>query len=369
MVVSGSPYGAEPGRSRDGASATAGLTAGVTAGGTEPLLRPWLPVDLLDNAARTISENKAVMLGLPVLGGLLVTLAQLGLAQLAVPGGVEGLLGTEAAADDDPAGLLIMYGGQLVLYTVAGTVLSGIIAIAAVRSQLRARVGAKELLRLVRPSLLPLLGVGAVQGLVLVALFAGWFGITFGAAFGVGIASSAGAGAVAILLVLAGAPVAILVGVRLSMAGTVVLMEGHRAPDLGLYIPERVGVGGALKRSWRLVKGRFWRSFGILLFAGLVVTIVGYAIQLGLLILVGTLAAWADSSGAAGEVVAISVGVASGVGALLATIASLSFVSAVLAMLYLDLRVRREGLDLWLRPALRPARRPAHRPDQGPAGR
>ena len=35
----------------------------------EPLLRPWLPADLLDNAARTISENKAVMLGLPVIGG------------------------------------------------------------------------------------------------------------------------------------------------------------------------------------------------------------------------------------------------------------------------------------------------------------
>ena len=63
--------------------------------------------------------------------------------------------------------------------------------------------------------------------------------------------------------------------------------------------------------------------------------------------------------------VAISIGVASGVGALLATIASLAFVSAVQAMIYLDLRVRREGLDLWLRPALRPARRPAHRPDQG----
>ena len=39
-------------------------------------------------------------------------------------------------------------------------------------------------------------------------------------------------------------------------------------------------------------------------------------------------------------------------------IATLAFVSAVLAMLYLDLRVRREGLDLWLRPALRPRGRP-----------
>ena len=35
---------------------------------TEPL-RLWLPADLLDNAARTISENKTIMLGLPALDG------------------------------------------------------------------------------------------------------------------------------------------------------------------------------------------------------------------------------------------------------------------------------------------------------------
>lgn len=316
----------------------------------EPLLRPWLPVDLLDNAARTISENKAVMLGLPVLGGIVVTVAQLGLAQITVPGGLSGLVDS----DDDTIGsgsIVLMYGGQLVLYTIAATMLSGVIAIAAVRSQLHARVGGRELLRLVRPSLLPLLGVGLVQSLVLIGLFAGWFGITFGAAFGVSTASSAGAGLIGVLLFLAGIPVAIIIGTRLALAGTVVLMEGRRAPDIGLYVAERVGVGGALKRSWRLVRGRFWRTFGILMFAGVVVTIVGYVIQAGAVLLVAAVAAWADAGG--GAVIAVSVAVAGGIGAALATIASLAFLSAVAAMLYLDLRVRREGLDLWLRPALR----------------
>lgn len=324
----------------------------------EPLLRPWLPADLLDNAARTISENRAVMLGLPVLGGVLVTIAQLGLAQLTVPGGLPGLF-DEDADSGNPGTLILMYGGQLVLYTVAATMLSGVIAIAAVRSQLRARVGARELLRLVRPSLLPLFGVGIVQSLVLMALFGGWFGITFGAAFGAGAAGGAAAGLVGVLLFLAGIPIAVIIGVRLSLAGTIVLMEGRRAPDLGLWVPGRVGVGGALKRSWRLIRGRFWRSFGILAFAGVVVTIVGYVIQSGLVLLVGALAVWADSGGENGTAFAISVGVAAAVGAALATIASLSFVSAVLAMLYLDLRVRREGLDLWLRPVLRPSSEPA----------
>jgi len=32
--------------------------------------------------------------------------------------------------------------------------------------------------------------------------------------------------------------------------------------------------------------------------------------------------------------------------------------SAVQALIYLDLRVRREGLDLWMRPVLRPGVNP-----------
>jgi hypothetical protein len=325
---------------------------------SEPLLRPWLPIDLLDNAARTISENKAVMLGLPVIGGLLVTGAQLGLAHLSVPGGLAAMF-DPGADPESPGTLALLYGGDLVLYTVAGTMLSGLIAIAAARSQLHARVSARDLLRLVRPGLPALLGVGVVQSLVLIGLVAAWFGLAFAAAFGLDAASSAGAGAVGILLFLAGIPVAAVIGTRLCLAGTVILMEGRHAPDIGLFTPERVGVGGALKRSWRLVRGRFWRTFGILLFAGVVASIVGYVIQAGLFLLVGAVAAWADSgAGGGATAVAISLAVAGTLGAAIATVATLSFVSAVLAMLYLDLRVRREGLDLWLRPALRPRDRP-----------
>ena len=94
----------------------------------------------------------------------------------------------------------------------------------------------------------------------------------------------------------------------------------------------------------------------MLLFAGLVVTSSGTRCSSGWSPLV------AHAGGLGGQqrrrpatVVAVSIGMAGGLGALLVTIASLAFVSAVLAMLYLDLRVRREGLDLWLRPALRPS--------------
>lgn len=330
---------------------------------SEPL-RPWLPVDLLDNAARTISDNKTIMLGLPVIAGIGLTAVQAGLTQLAVPGGLAGLF--EA---DDPFGfgglpVLLMYAVQAILFTMVASMLSGIVALAAVRSQLGRRLGARELLRLVRPALPSLAVVGLVQSVGFALLAAGWLLALFGTAAGAESATNGAiAGLIALALMATGALIAVIVGIRISLAGTVVLLEGKHAPDIGLYIPSRVGIIGSLKRSWYLVRGRFWRVFGILLFAGLVIYIVSNAMQLGITLLISAMAGWSGATdGEAGAVaVTIVLAAAAGAAAVLTTIASLAFMSAVQALIYLDLRVRREGLDLWLRPCLKPAAQPGAR--------
>ncbi|ADB30718.1 hypothetical protein Kfla_1623 [Kribbella flavida DSM 17836] len=345
----GPGFGAVPG----GGGAGDGL--GVREDGGDAL-RPWLPADLLDNAARTISENKAIMLGLPVLAGIALAAVQAGLTQLTVPGGISGFLDQSDPFEQAGAALILMYAVQLVLFAVVSSTLAGIIALAAVRSQLGRRLGPRELLRLVRPALLPLAAVGLLQSLSFVVLLAGWGLAVFGAGAGADAAiNSDVAGAVALLLMLLGGLLVVIFGIRLVLAGTVVLLEGKHAPDVGLYIPARVGAWGALKRSWQLVKGKFWRVFGILLFGGVVVNIVSYALQFGITTLVVTIGSWADGSdGEAALIVGIAVAVAAGVATVLTLIASLAFMSAVQALIYLDLRVRREGLDLWMRPSLRP---------------
>ncbi|TCO46941.1 hypothetical protein EV646_106180 [Kribbella antiqua] len=321
---------------------------------SEPL-RPWLPADLLDNAARTISENKTIMLGLPVLASIALVAVQAALTEVAVPGGLSGFFGADDPFQQAGAALLLTYGVQLVLFTVVSSMLAGIIALAAVRSQLAHRVGPRELLRLVRPALPALAAVGLVQSLSFIILIGGWGLAVFGIGSGADAAiSSDVAGAVALVMVLAGALLVLIFGIRLVLAGTVVLMEGRHAPDIGLYIPARVGIWGALKRSWQLVKGKFWRVFGILLFAGVVVNIVSYALQFGVTTLVLTVGSWADGSDSTGATaVVIALGAAAGIATVLTLIASLAFMSAVQALIYLDLRVRREGLDLWMRPVLR----------------
>jgi hypothetical protein len=322
----------------------------------EEPLRPWLPADLLDNAARTISDNRTIMLGLPVLAAIALVAIQAALTEVAVPGGLGGFFGSDDPFQQAGAALLLTYGVQLVLFSVVSSMLAGIIALAAVRSQLGRRVGPGELLRLVRPALPALAAVGLVQSLSFVLLIGGWglavFGI--GASADAAISSDA-AGAVAVAMMLVGGLLVVIFGIRLVLAGTVVLMEGRHAPDLGLHIPARVGVWGSLRRSWRLVRGKFWRVFGILLFGGLVVNIVSYALQFGISALVLTVGSWVDSSeGTGATAAAIALGAAAGIATVLTLVASLAFMSAVQALIYLDLRVRREGLDLWMRPVLRP---------------
>ncbi|TDW95518.1 hypothetical protein EV137_2860 [Kribbella pratensis] len=321
---------------------------------TEPL-RPWLPADLLDNAARTISDNKTIMLGLPVLAGIALVAVQAVLTEVAVPGGLGGFFGAEDPFGQAGAALLLTYGVQVVLFSVVSSMLAGIIALAAVRSQLAHRAGPRELMRLVRPALPALAAVGLVQSLSFMLLIGGWGLAVLGIGAGADAAvSSEAAGAAALAMMFVGGVLVLIFGVRLVLAGTVVLMEGRHAPDIGLYIPVRVGVWGALRRSWQLVKGKFWRVFGILLFGGLVVNIIGYALQFGVSALILTVGSWADLSDSTGAVVVtIALAVAAGIATLMTLIASLAFMSAVQALIYLDLRVRREGLDLWMRQALR----------------
>ncbi|HET6986485.1 MAG TPA: hypothetical protein VFI00_07700, partial [Kribbella sp.] len=300
----------------------------------EEPLRPWLPVDLLDNAARTVSDNKAIMLGLPVLAAIALVAVQAALTEVAVPGGLGGFFGADDPFQQAGAALLLTYGVQLVLFSVVSSMLAGIIALAAVRSQLAHRVGPRELLRLVRPALPALAAVGLVQSLSFILLIGGWGLAVLGIGAGTDAAiSSDAAGAVAVAMMLVGGVLVLIFGIRLVLAGTVVLMEGRHAPDIGLYIPARVGIWGALRRSWQLVKGKFWRVFGILLFGGLVVNIVSYALQFGISTLVFTVGSWVDSSeGSGATAAAIALGAAAGVATVLTLVASLAFMSAVQAL-------------------------------------
>jgi hypothetical protein len=95
----------------------------------------------------------------------------------------------------------------------------------------------------------------------------------------------------------------------------------------------------ALARSWRLVTGSFWRVFGITLLAGIIVAIAGAILQLPFTVLGGL-----SGSGMAETVIIV-------IGAIAAGTVTRPITAGVTVLLYVDMRMRKEGLDLALRTA------------------
>lgn len=97
---------------------------------------------------------------------------------------------------------------------------------------------------------------------------------------------------------------------------------------------EDIGPIRGLGRSWNLVKGQWWRTFGILVIVAILQTIISYA----LFIMFGLIAALFST----GDFQAALVQVGSTL--LSALVSPITTIAVVL--LYFDLRVRKEGLDL-----------------------
>ncbi len=117
---------------------------------------------------------------------------------------------------------------------------------------------------------------------------------------------------------------AVYVGVRLTLSSPALLIE-----DLGPV--------AAMRRSWALVKERWWFTFGIFVISTLLVTILSLLVQ-GLLL--APLLTDSDNE--------VLGGILTSLGSIVANVFTLPIQAAVITILYFDLRVRKEGLDLEL---------------------
>ena len=101
---------------------------------------------------------------------------------------------------------------------------------------------------------------------------------------------------------------------------------------------ENIGLGSAMGRSWRLVEGRWWRTFLILF----LIVILWWVVQiaLGAFLQLGQILLQLFVS----PFIAAAIAAASGqiVGAVVNPLLQIAIV-----LLYFDLRVRKEGLDLF----------------------
>jgi hypothetical protein len=104
---------------------------------------------------------------------------------------------------------------------------------------------------------------------------------------------------------------------------------------------ENAGVFKAFGRSWTLVRGSWWRMFGIQLLAWLIAAIVG-----------GIIGAPFDLIGGGFDLNAVEITFSylalTTIGAIIANTITVPFTAGVTVLLYTDQRMRREGMDIEL---------------------
>jgi hypothetical protein len=289
-------------------------------------LRPLAVGEILDGAVRTMRQNPQVMLGLAVVVNLVlaavVVLIQLFVLQATI---TSGNIFDSSAGGSDPAsaGEIAAPIVSVIIQSIGTTLLTGVLVVAVSDAVLGRRPTVAQVWARARGRLWALLGVTllvflGIFGIISVAVLPGILLV---------VAGSTGFGALLIVLgALAGIPLAVWVAVRWLFASPAVLLE-------------RIGVVAAFRRSSRLIAGSWWRCLGIYLLAMVLAEVVGTVLQAPFLVIAGLI-----GKGAVSAVVIV-------VGGVLARTLVAPFTAAILALLYVDLRMRREGLDVTLQQA------------------
>ena len=170
----------------------------------------------------------------------------------------------------------------------------------------------------------------------------------------VALAVTGGAVGVAVLgLIGTAGPVAAVLGgfaVYPAVAALLAWLGTKLAFTPSAITVERLRLGAALRRSWQLTRRAFWRTFGIRLLAWAMIWLATVLVSVPVRLLVSWLASIVAGNGDIGDYLAVTRAGEAVAGIVTAVIAAVGLVvtTSVDALIYVDLRMRREGLDLEL---------------------
>jgi hypothetical protein len=286
-------------------------------------LRPLGVGEILDGAVSTMRRYWQVQLGFAAAVVTVVTVLQAGALYLVLRD--TAALGNTNVDSSGSATANSAQAVATVIGMVAQIVLQGVLTVVTARAVLGEDVTPQAAWAQARPRLWRLIGL-SISVLVMVGAILA-VPILAGVAVGLSVDADTGFG-VGFLGLLAAAPFAVLLYVRLGVA----------APALVL---EKAAIGTAMRRSARLVRGTFWRVFGILALTQLITQLLT-----GILALPFLLTGLAVSGSAADPGPAFYLFTM--VGVAIAGVVTYPFGAGVIALLYVDLRMRKEGLDLTL---------------------
>lgn len=318
----GSPYPAGPGWNQ--------WTPPAVQPGIVPL-RPLTLMEILDGSFRAIRSNPAVMFGLSAVVVVVVIAVSTVLGTY-----VSDLLSASfstfageldaASAQSFQSSIATSMSSLVtsVAMMLAGPVLTGLLITSVSRSVIGQRLSMSEAWRLTKGRRARLLGFAlAIAGAELVVLAALTALVV--------LVARTGSTAAAVLLGFA------------SLVGYVVLITWVSVRTL--LVPASLVLEGTrfrqgIVRGWKLTYGSFWRLFGIYLLTVLMLGVLTSILQVPASILASFLMTMPNMSTVSLIVTAVSMAITETV--------TVAYLSSVVALLYVDLRIRREGLDVEL---------------------
>lgn len=299
-------------------------------------LRPLNIGEILDGAFRAIRANPKVMFGLSliVMAAVAVIDTLIVLTFFDDLGALlDGTLDPAMVSADDALALSLGSGVAGLVSAVAATfgttVLTGLLILSVSEAVLGRVIELPALWRRAKGQIWRLIGQTVLVGLLVAASMVALLVVTI-LLVSAAVANGDNAGLVALVVVLIALAALVLyawVYVKLALA----------APSLML---ERVGIVASLGRSWRLTKGQFWRVLGILLTAAVIVVVANVALAVP----VSVLSALFFSA----DPFAVGALLFTNVANVLISALTVPFMAAVTALVYIDVRMRTEGLDVAL---------------------
>ncbi|GAA4917216.1 hypothetical protein ACFPM3_32700 [Streptomyces coeruleoprunus] len=298
-------------------------------------LRPLGVGEILDGAVSTLRTHWRTVLGVTLTVSVVVQFVETLLQRYVLPRPPEVDPNATPSEQLEQVGeslqaTMVATVPSMLLGLIATFIVTALLTFVISRSVLGRPVTLPEVWREARPRLAPLLGLTLLVPLIAVAV------VAVGVLPGLLVGSAAGAGLV-FLGGVAASIVSVWLLVRFSLAYSALMLE-------------RQGVMASLRRSAKLVKGSWWRIFGILLLTALLTLVVALIITLPFTFLAYAVDGDGLSDLFAGKTPEFGWPflIISGIGAVIASAIMYPISAGVTVLLYVDQRIRREALDLEL---------------------
>ncbi|HET6855493.1 MAG TPA: hypothetical protein VFH94_00140 [Streptomyces sp.] len=311
-------------------------------------LRPLGVGEILDGAVSTLRAHWRTVLGITITVSVITQLADILIQRflLPEPAAIDpNATSTEALSQsaDSMVTTLVNSTPALAIALIGTLFTTAMLTIVISRSVIGREVNLSDAWRESRSQLPKLLVLTLLLPLMAAAIMT--VGIVPGALLG-----SAGGIVLSMLGGLTALGVTIWLMIRFSLASPALMLE-------------KQGIVKSLGRSAKLVRGAWWRIFGIILLTGLLTLIVSMIIAVPF----GLIAYAVDGEGLSGVLTGASPEfgwpflIITGIGAVIGSSITYPISAGVTVLLYIDQRIRREALDLDL---ARAAGVPGYGPEQ-----